>query len=219
MDLKFYSVCQKSPPTRASSSRCVWGLDRCWHGWRSPGASVQHCRPGVSATTPIQTRRTGREKIRDVIYCWLIGSLLVDWGWLFHSSVILNFCGFYSRCVTVSHCDDVRLTVYQVGLVTEVSPGTIRIFTVTMATLETPTRVRVLQWWNVNVQFYKCTLSAWMCFKQLEKNNMLEVFPLCSCSTYLWAWYPLLSSSLSMTRSLRQYCRAVGNSVLLITLK
>lgn len=73
MELRFYSVCEKCPPTRAGSSRCVWGLDRSWYGWHSPGAWLPRCQPDVSAMSPRQTHRTEREKITSVIYCscWL----------------------------------------------------------------------------------------------------------------------------------------------------
>lgn len=43
-------------------------------------------------------------------------------------------------CATGSYCDNIRATVYQVGLVVEVDPRTIQFLTVTMATLETPSR-------------------------------------------------------------------------------
>lgn len=41
------------------------------------------------------------------------------------------------RCIG-SYCDGARLSINLIGLVMEVSPGTINFFTVTMATLETP---------------------------------------------------------------------------------
>lgn len=77
-DLKFYSWCQKSLPTRASSSRCARGWDRCWHGWRSPGASSQDRQPDVLATTPIQTHRTEREQNQGWdLLCMLLALRLV----------------------------------------------------------------------------------------------------------------------------------------------
>lgn len=130
MELKFYSVCEKCPPTRAGPSRSVWGLDRSWHGWHSPGAWLPRCQPDVSAMSPRQSHRTEREKITGMIYCWLIGSWWVDWC----------FYGFYI-CLFVwtgSYRDDFGLTVYLIGLVMDVSPGTINFCALTMAALETP---------------------------------------------------------------------------------
>lgn len=63
----FYAVCQRFHPTRASSSGCVWGWDRCWCSWHSPGASLQCCQQDVPAMTLTQTHRTERYKIRDGI--------------------------------------------------------------------------------------------------------------------------------------------------------
>lgn len=67
-----------------------------------------------------------------------------------------------------SYRDDVRLTVNLVGLAMEVSPSTIHFFTVTMATLETPTRDSVAE------RCQNMWFCAWICFipipKQLEKN-------------------------------------------------
>lgn len=46
-----------------------------------------------------------------------------------------------SAC-SVSYWDDFRLTVNLIGLVMQLSPGTIQFFTVTMTALETPVRLQ-----------------------------------------------------------------------------